>query len=315
MNKKAGFTLSLDCEGLWGMADQSSFINQGVLNRGALESAYAYLQSILETYQIRSSLAFVTAFASEKDLLIEQLPLIRELASMVPNWFCNILKAFEHADFNGWDGSKIYKSLAIDGHEMAWHGATHLPLLDTTPCSAVELELKLTEILCKDIGQVPRSVVFPRNQIGHLERLRAFGFRTYRNGRDNNVVSRIMDVLKEFYLFDARVNVKPCFEEGWYVSPSGFFLNWPAGGRAFIPVQVTVARWKSLLRAAVEVGGYVHMWFHPHNLITAPAMKDAFVEIMREVSVLSRAGDLAILTMDDANRHFTKLSPGEDLDI
>ena len=92
--------------------------------------------------------------------------------------------------------------------------------------------------------------------------------------------------------------------DGWHVSPAGFFLNWPSGVRAMVPVPVTVMRWKSLLRSAVEQGGYVHMWFHPHNLITAPAMKVAFAQIMKEVGQLVRSGDMVSLTMSEANAHF-----------
>jgi hypothetical protein len=46
------------------------------------------------------------------------------------------------------------------------------------------------------------------------------------------------------------------------------------------------------------------MWFHPHNLITAPAMKVAFAEIMREVGRMVRTGDLVNLTMAQANLYY-----------
>jgi hypothetical protein len=46
------------------------------------------------------------------------------------------------------------------------------------------------------------------------------------------------------------------------------------------------------------------MWFHPHNLITAPLMKVAFDEILREVGELIRSGDLVSLTMAEANEYY-----------
>ena len=97
---------------------------------------------------------------------------------------------------------------------------------------------------------------------------------------------------------------EPMRQGGWNVSSSGFFLNWPSGVRSLVPVSVTVSRWKSLLRSAVEQGGYVHMWFHPHNLITAPAMQSTFAQIMNEVGQLVRSGDMVSLTMSEANAHF-----------
>jgi hypothetical protein len=67
-----------------------------------------------------------------------------------------------------------------------------------------------------------------------------------------------------------------------------------------------VQRWKSLLKHAVETGGYVHMWFHPHNLISSPAMVHSFREIMAYAGDLVRSGDLLSLTMDEANAHYIK---------
>ena len=46
------------------------------------------------------------------------------------------------------------------------------------------------------------------------------------------------------------------------------------------------------------------MWFHPHNLITAPAMQGAFEQIMKEVGQLVRSGDMVSLTMCEANSYF-----------
>lgn len=50
---------------------------------------------------------------------------------------------------------------------------------------------------------------------------------------------------------------------------------------------------------------YVHMWFHPHNLITAPAMRWVFADLMREVGQWVRTGDLVNLTIAEANDYFT----------
>jgi hypothetical protein len=57
-----------------------------------------------------------------------------------------------------------------------------------------------------------------------------------------------------------------------------------------------------MLRSAITQGGYLHMWFHPHNLITAPAMKLAFEEVIGHVGQLVKAGDLINPTMTEANR-------------
>lgn len=46
------------------------------------------------------------------------------------------------------------------------------------------------------------------------------------------------------------------------------------------------------------------MWFHPHNLITAPAMQESFNSVMLEVGNLVRSGDLLSLTMAEASTYY-----------
>jgi len=43
----------------------------------------------------------------------------------------------------------------------------------------------------------------------------------------------------------------------------------------------------------------VHMWFHPHNFITAPQMKISFEEIARFAGDLVRNNDLINLTIGE----------------
>lgn len=194
---------------------------------------------------------------------------------------------------------------------MAWHGTTHLPLEDSTPDEAVQLELQLGRALFSSLASQPTSIVFPRNRVGHLSMLKQAGFRTYRAERSKNKLSKLTGLAREWHVFDERVTEKPHRDGDWVVSPPGDFLNWPARIRASIPPAVTVMRWKSLLRAAVERGGYVHMWFHPHNLITAPAMRESFMAIIQEVGRLVRSGDMVVLTMDAASQRLIDQSAGD----
>lgn len=306
----AAFTLSLDCEGLWGMADQPTVVSAGVINQASLKQTYDFIARTLGDHQVRCSAAFVTAFAAGPALLRQHTTSLLELARMVPSWYANVLPALERGDHDGWDGQDFFKRFAQEGHEMAWHGTTHLPLEDSTPDGAVKLELQLGHALLSCLDCRPTSIVFPRNRVGHLAMLRQAGFATYRAERGSGKLAKVMGLAREWNVFDQSVAEKPHRKGDWMVSPPGDFLNWPARVRASIPPAVTVMRWRSLLRAAGEQGGYVHMWFHPHNLITAPAMKASFVAIIQEVARLVRSGDMVVLTMDEANHHFADQAAG-----
>lgn len=301
---RAGFTLSLDCEGLWGMADQPGVVSAGALCDRSLSQAYGLIARVLGTHELKATCAFVSAFAAGAEALRANQPVLRELARHSPAWFAQVLPAIERGQLDGWFGDAFYTALRAAGHEMAWHGATHLCLADQTSADAVELELQLAASLFDAIGHTPKTIVFPRNLVGHLDRLERAGFQTYRARPPSGFTARFSGLANEWKVWDSRVQAKPIRQQGWRVSPAGFFLNWPSGVRSWVPVGVTVSRWKSLLRAAVEREGYVHMWFHPHNLITAPAMQGAFEQLMKEVGQLVRAGDMVSLTMSEANAHF-----------
>jgi len=304
-----GFTLSLDCEGLWGMADQYSVISSGLINDASLRSAYEFVLRVLGRNNLRSTAAFVTTFASDPDAVRDNISFLNRMAELNPIWFANVIPSLQRNELSGWSGAEFYRAMSSAGHEMAWHGTTHLPLSKQTSRQAVELELELADRLFSDLRHTPRTIIFPRNQVGHLDRLCVYGFETYRASPPEGIVARFAGLANEWNIFDRRLINWPVTHDGLNVSPAGYFLNWPSGVRALVPVSVTVMRWKSLLRSAIKHGSYVHMWFHPHNLITAPAMRVAFEEIMDFIGELVNSGDMVNPTMAEASEQYkTELS-------
>ena len=63
------FTISLDCEGLWGMADQLNVIGSDVINDQSLRQAYLFLAETLDRAGLRATAAFVSVFSSERDIV------------------------------------------------------------------------------------------------------------------------------------------------------------------------------------------------------------------------------------------------------
>ena len=283
---------------------RANVINAGVITTAALNTAYLSILQTLHKHELRATAAFVTCFAAEADVMRDHLPLFEQMAEINPAWFGNMLPVLRSGSLDGWSGNGFYRAMATAGHEMAWHGTTHLHLSDLTTREAINLELELATKLFTSLGHTPRTIVFPRNQVGNLSILRHYGFEAYRAGLPNGLSNKLMGLLNEWNIYDQGVLETPKTQDGWQVSPAGQFLNWPSGIRALVPVSVTIRRWKSLLTTAMKRGGFVHMWFHPHNFITAPAMKTAFEEIMRFVSELVKSGDMVNLTMSEANEFY-----------
>lgn len=307
MGSKGSFVVSLDCEGLWGMADNDSVLSGGTITQDSLGKAYEQISRVLDEAGVRVTAAFVSAFAAPGDALRDAMPELEELAALEPGWFAGLmprLRRFDRESLDGLEGNAFWRRLAAEGHELAWHGATHMSLADTTSVEAMGLELRLEQKLSSALGRRPTSVVFPRNQVGHLEVIGQAGFRAYRAGIPRRLAGRALGLLGEWNVFEGSSREQPVFSDGLCMLPPGNFLNWPRGARAVVPPGVTVRRWKSMLRDAVARAGHVHMWFHPHNLVTAPAMLGAFEQIVQEAGRLVRGGALENLTMGELREAF-----------
>ena len=78
--------------------------------------------------------------------------------------------------------------------------------------------------------------------------------------------------------------------------PSGFFLNRRFGVRQRIPVDVTVRRWKNMLKDSVRKGQVVHLVTHPHNFIDGQDQFEMLEKILRIVADYRHQGKLQVLT-------------------
>ncbi|RYF89171.1 MAG: hypothetical protein EOO00_10280, partial [Chitinophagaceae bacterium] len=169
--KRGAFTLSLDCEGLWGMADQPKLINSGLISDIALAKAYELIYKVLDANNVKATCAFVSAFAAGEGALGEESHLLRELARREPTWFSHFDRAMQCKNMDGWFGNLYYRKLRSAGHEMGWHGATHLSLADSTASESIDLELQLAKNLNATLSESPQTLIFPRNLVGHLDEL------------------------------------------------------------------------------------------------------------------------------------------------
>ena len=95
------FTLSLDCEGLWGMADQGDVVNAALINDASLKNAYAFTLTALQRNDIRATAAFVTCFAVEPDATRDNLSLFEKMAALNPGWFKNVLPVLKKGTLDG----------------------------------------------------------------------------------------------------------------------------------------------------------------------------------------------------------------------
>lgn len=151
------------------------------------------------------------------------------------------------------------------------------------------------------------SIVFPRNDVGHLEFLNSSGFNVYRKGVVEQSIlhsNKYYRVLDELNVLKSSQKFKHSKNNSMTSLPAGYFLNWPSGPRRLIPSEITYKRWDHILRSASRKSAQAHMWFHPHNMITAPKMRDTFENIIKNVSTRIKNGEIINLTMDECKRYY-----------
>jgi peptidoglycan/xylan/chitin deacetylase (PgdA/CDA1 family) len=191
--------------------------------------------------------------------------------------------------------------------EIGSHSFSHVIFGDPGCSPAVaDSEVRACVRLAHEAGIELRSFAFPRDSVGHLDVLRAHGFRCYRGPEPLWYGDKPWPVLwKRFLrLLDVLRAASPPVvlpeqtEAGLWNLP-GSMIYFPMHGlRRLIPVGLRVRRAVKGLEAAAREKRLFHLWFHPTNLADRPGPMFAGLErILQHARRLCDRGDLSILTM------------------
>lgn len=190
--------------------------------------------------------------------------------------------------------------------EIASHTMTHA-VLGSPTCTAAMAERELGDWVreARANGVDFRTLILPRNRIGHLDVARRLGFRCYR-GEDPvwyasqpRVVRRFGHLLE---ILSARTPacVMPRCNAGMWSIPGSMLYTPAFGMRRYVPVWLRVLRANRGLNAALRQKRVFHLWFHPTDLTCrTEAMLDGLRRIFERATSLRDAGQLDILPMRD----------------
>ncbi|MBX3497320.1 MAG: polysaccharide deacetylase family protein [Parvibaculum sp.] len=273
--------ISFDCEGKWGVADHLTRELDTALSDKNLRWAYAEIFKLLDMYEISATFAFVGFFVRPPSAA--NIEAVCDIARELP-YLQSAAEGLKDGH-EGWVGDWALDGVG-DGHEVAFHGATHVPWPLLTRAQA-EREIEMTPAAQR------RTMVFPRNQIAHLDVLESAGCAGYRarkmfRSRAHSLVSELdLWTKAEVPMPEGR---RPC------AIPAGVFVNWRNGPRRTIPPVVTRIRARRLLGDAVRTGGVAHFWLHPENLATAPSTLVNLASVAREIARFRDAGSIEVKT-------------------
>ncbi len=275
------FILSLDCEGKWGVADHLDAGIHAALTDEALRRSYGDIVAALKSRAIPATFAVVDFFTRTAEELHK---LGQGEAGAALPYTKAAWKDLTDGTRQGWSAPWL-PELVVADHEIASHGASHTPFGDLDG-AALDLEM---ELIGKDKY---RTIIFPRNDVAHVERLGEMGMTGYRARRNGTKVSRIADEFNLFEHSERRTAAAPVA-----IIPAGYFINWRAGVRRFIPPAISRARARRLIDHAIASDGVVHFWTHPENIVTAPATMVNFLAVCDE-AVRGREQGMRIVTQE-----------------
>jgi hypothetical protein len=307
LTHKARFILSFDCEGKWGMADDSAMASNNPINGDSLTKAYTLILEILERHKIAATFALVGLFAGGYEQYVDSRG---ELLDSEPHrdWLKVPERSFAAGFQDGWFYPELVNQIKARGnHEIASHSFTHLPLHN----GGVAEKSFLTELKFVNQWKAQNSVelstfIYPRNQIKFEEQLSNFDFLGYRQcDIQNSAYANRFQILQDECNI-GRKSDKHSVSTRPIAIPPGTFLNWRHGPRRIIPKWVTLKRWSNVLDHAVVSGGVAHLWLHPHNLITARGQVELFEDAISRVAKAQNSGLIKSVTQAEYCKEITQ---------
>jgi peptidoglycan/xylan/chitin deacetylase (PgdA/CDA1 family) len=269
-DNKGVFTLSLDTEFAWGTFDKGH-IDQFADAYQRTPEVIDRLCELFDEYEIPATWAIVSH-------LLEDCDDRRAHAGRTSpdfDWFGE-LPCTSGVDKDLWYAPWLVdriQSCETD-QEIGLHGATHMQFgADGCSQRIAEEELEAAVETLGRYGVEPKSFVFPRNDVGHVDMLAEYGIEAYR-GVDarwyerSNKVERIRGPLRfadEAVRWTPPVS-KPVERDGVLEIPGSQVFRPSHGGWQFTPGDSSVARAKKGLQRAARTDGLFHLWFHPFNL-------------------------------------------------
>jgi hypothetical protein len=320
MFEKGVFTISLDFELLWGSFDSGKhrkFMSHFARNGGAFETTRAIVDRLLalfQKYDIRVTWAtlghlFLDHCEALDGVKHPDMPRARH------SWFAEDWYTYDPCkDFRAeplWYGRDLIEKIlaAEPRHEVGSHSFSHVIFSDSgcTP-EVAEAEISKCVELARSFNLKLESFVFPRNQLGHLDLLRKYGFIVTR-GRMPFWFTRFQSrtLRRAGHMFDDLLAIPPnCglpekSPSGVWVVPVSMFLQSMEGTRRLIPVRSRIKKGITGIERAIRDKSLFHLSFHPtENLcFHTDLMFRALEDVVAHAARRRDEGLLQVMTMSD----------------
>lgn len=294
--------ISYDCEGIWGMLDKLNSLDNNIFNRQSLIDVYKQIVKIHDEYNMNATFAFVGAFVSTRE---EFLNTLNEYdgAIALNNWYKPILETncrFPEEDLHIPELLDIIKASTME-HEISSHGYSHVIMDKRLDAISLQAEISGIKSLMQNKNINISTIIFPRNIVNYQFLDKAEFITGYRAPPKSissfRMTKRIYALLKEFIPFSRSEELTTYKNK--LVIPGDFFINWRSGLRRFVPIWLTVFRFRMALNHACKNNGIVHIWLHPHNLLSGKKQIELLHRLLTLAENYRKKNLLKVLTQSD----------------
>ncbi len=295
MIQRAICTISLDLELLWGrvLSPHHNMVKRlrGDTSHG--RRAVSTLLELFEKHNIPATWATVGHLFldhCERESCIAQKNLLHS-NNKIPDPHTSVEKA---PLFYGKDIVEAILSSSVK-HEIGLHSFCHVPF---SQCSREVAEAEVSEgiKLAEKLGITLKSFVFPKNDIGHVDVLKQYGFKVYRGpnlagkGLGRSLPIRTLNFAGSKVVAPV---VEPIWRDGIWEIPSSMMFSDP------LFAFTLLFRAKAGLLKAIRDNKVFHVFLHPEDLLAAPSLSNKLDRFLAFVSQKRGEGKLQVMTMGE----------------
>lgn len=294
--ERAVFVISIDTEMAWGLNHRPGEVYRYPNERQDLRR----LLELFDRYEIPATWAIVGHLMLDRCDQVGGRPhpeITRPEYDWVPgDWFARdpCTDAAAAPDWYAPDLLPLIQATAVE-HEIASHGFSHM-MAGEAGCSraAYDSELRAAVAAAADRGVRLRSIIHPRNSLGHLDLLPEHGFVAYRGRRPTMTATR-WQRLVDLSVGSDRTAVRPMNEGQVWNLPATIMFTIDPRPRTW---RLWIRQVERRLDQAVRRRSMFHLWFHPHNLRDRPDQALAALDFLCRSAARHRdAGRLDTVTM------------------
>jgi hypothetical protein len=313
-NETGYFLFSLDTELAWGHFDcfrPQMFSRDGQRERRAVQ----WLLDVFDEFNITATWAIVGQLFHERYAARDAYPGLTWLEQYPA--FAQLYKSNSPLLY----GADIIEYLRKRGarHEIGFHGYTH-KVFDENRLSKAEAEAEiqvwLNEAQCKNIA--PRTVIFPRNKVGHLDLFQKYGFTCYR-GVELTPAFYGLPLLgcgfRRYYYYLAAISTPIVYEgkparSGLVNLPSsrwlfGFNRKLDRGLDALNLQTLRMYKIVQGIKQAAREKKIIHIWAHPYEFQT-PKDIEKLRYLLKHVAEEVKQGRMQSIGMAELAENFTQ---------